>query len=60
MTNEPPPHRPQNLTPSANFDPQLEHATMPGITLDCGEPAELVPCEEDGWLAVPWGGLSWA
>lgn len=33
--NVPPPQRPQNLTPSAKRDPQFEHATIPGITLDC-------------------------
>ncbi len=60
IINEPLPQRPQNLTPSANRELQLEHATMPGITLDCGAPAELVPCDDEGWLAVPCSGLSWA
>ena len=46
--NEPPPHRPQNLTPSAKRDPQLTQATMPGITLDGGYPPALLPCDEDG------------
>jgi hypothetical protein len=49
--NERLPHRPQNFTPSANFDLQLEHATMPGIMLD-PVPLLPVPCEGDGWLPV--------
>ena len=28
------PHRPQNLTPSANRELQFEQATIPGITLE--------------------------
>ncbi len=51
--NEPLPQRPQNLTPSANLEWQLEHATMPGITLDGGDPPVLDPSDGDGWLAVP-------
>ena len=43
------PQRPQNFTPSANFDLQLEHATMPGIMLD-PVPLLPVPCDGDGWL----------
>ena len=34
ITNERPPHRPQNFTPSAKRDPQPVHATMPGIMLE--------------------------
>jgi hypothetical protein len=49
--NERLPHRPQNFTPSANFDLQLEHATMPGIMLD-PVPLLPVPCDGDGWLPV--------
>lgn len=30
-----PPQRPQNLIPSAKRLPQLAHATMPGIRLEC-------------------------
>lgn len=41
IANEPFPQRPQNLTPSANLAPHREHATIPGITLDC--PALLLP-----------------
>ena len=44
-TNERPPHRPQNLTPSANREWQLVHATIPGITLDC---ILLLPLPCDG------------
>jgi hypothetical protein len=51
--NEPLPHRPQNLTPSAKREWQLAHATIPGIMLDCGDPPVLVPCEEVGWLDPP-------
>ena len=49
--NVPPPQRPQNRTPSAKREPQLVHATIPGIRL---EPAALpapLACEGDGWLA---------
>ena len=47
ITNLPPPHLPQNLTPSANREPQFPHATIPGIMLDWGE-LLLTPCEEEG------------
>jgi len=40
------PHRPQNLTPSAKREPQLEHATMPGITLEGIAPP--LPCDDEG------------
>ena len=53
IVNEPLPHRPQNRTPSANLEPQFEHATISGITLDGGEPPVLLPCDGEGWLAVP-------
>ena len=33
-TKERPPHLPQNLTPSAKRELQVEHATMPGIMLE--------------------------
>ena len=48
--NVPPPQRPQNRTPSAKREPQLVHATIPGIRL---EPAALpapLACDGDGWL----------
>jgi hypothetical protein len=45
-----PPHRPQNFTPSANFEPHFSQATIPGRTL---ESLTLEPCDGDGWLAVP-------
>ena len=51
-TNERPPHRPQNFTPSAKRELQVEHATIPGITLECIPPL-LLPCDGEGWLAVP-------
>ena len=44
--NDPLPHRPQNLTPSAKREPQLEHATMPGITLEGIAPP--LPCDDEG------------
>jgi hypothetical protein len=31
---DPLPQRPQNLTPSAKREPQFEHPTMPGMTLE--------------------------
>jgi hypothetical protein len=46
--NEPPPQRPQNRTPSANREPQLVHATIPGMTLDGGDPLLLDPSDGDG------------
>ena len=52
-TNDPLPHRPQNLTPSAKREWQFAQATMPGITLDAGEPPVLAPCDGDGWLPAP-------
>jgi len=33
-TNERPPQRPQNFTPSANRELQPAHATIPGIRLE--------------------------
>ena len=38
---------------SAKREPQLAHATIPGITLDGGAP--LAPMEDDGWLELPCG-----
>ena len=58
--NVPPPQRPQNLTPSANREPQFEHATMPGIRLDTGELPALLPCDGEGWLEGLCGFLSCA
>ena len=58
------PHLPQNFTPCAKRALQLVQATMPGITLDCGEPLLLLPppvSEVDGWLlAAPRSGFSCA
>jgi len=34
IVKAPPPQRPQNRTPSAKREPQVTHATIPGITLD--------------------------
>jgi len=42
-TNERPPHRPQNFTPSANRELHPAHATMPGMILECTPP-----------LLLPW------
>jgi hypothetical protein len=53
IVNDPLPHRPQNRTPSAKREPQFEHPTMPGITLDSGELLELLPCDDVGWLPGP-------
>ena len=58
--NDPLPQRPQNLTPSANREPQLAHATIPGMTLEAGEPMPLLPCDDDGWLGEPWTGFNCA
>src|SRR5580765_3452320 len=52
------PHRPQNLTPSANRDPHFSHATMPGKILE--SLALLLPCDGDGWLVVACVGRSCA
>ncbi len=46
-TNERPPQRPQNFTPSANLEWQFAHATMPGITLEW-MPLLPLPCDGDG------------
>jgi len=46
-TKERPPHLPQNLTPSANRELHVEHATIPGIMLEATPPL-LLPCEGEG------------
>jgi len=47
-TNEFPPHRPQNFTPSAKRELHVLQATIPGRRLDCPVPLLLLPCEGDG------------
>lgn len=59
ITNERFPHRPQNFTPSANREPQFEHATIPGIKLELAPPL-LLPCDGDGWLPVSLSGFNCA
>jgi len=44
------PHLPQNFTPWAKRALQFVQTTMPGITLDCGEPPLLSAPDGDGWL----------
>ena len=56
-TNERPPQRPQNLTPSANRELQFVQATMPGIRLEWA-PLELLPCDGDGLLPASVRALS--
>jgi len=51
------PQRPQNLTPSAKRELQLEHATIPGIRLEC---TSLLPLPCDGGLSAGRTVLSWA
>jgi hypothetical protein len=41
------PQRPQNLTPSAKRELQVEQATIPGITLEWIPPL-LLPCDGEG------------
>jgi hypothetical protein len=58
-TKDRPPQRPQNFTPSAKREWHVAHATMPGIMLEWMPPL-LLPCDGEGWLAVPRISRSWA
>ena len=45
-----PPHRPQNFAPAAKREPQVEHATTPGMLL-CGPLKPLIPLPDgENWL----------
>jgi hypothetical protein len=52
-TNERPPQRPQNFTPSAKRELHPVHATIPGMRLEGAPLLLLLPCEGDGWLPGP-------